>query len=386
LAALRTVARWLDRYPPIRKRADIDALLAEFSRVLYEEIDYLAEGRNAETFARNFDGRAGIRIPRVIWPLTTRRVLTLENVEAIKITDYEAIAEAGIDRAEVARRLFDTYLVQIFEDGFFHADPHPGNLFVSPDQDALIQEGQGWMLTFVDFGMVGHIPAQVQDGLREAFLGLATRDAERLVRAFRALGMLLPDADLSLLERAQARMMDQTWGRSLSEMQSMSHEQMEAMFFEFRELFYSMPFQIPEDLIFLGRTLAILSGMCSGLDPQFNPWAGIIPYAQKLMSGEAVGVVVWAELRRLVESLLKLPGRVDAVLGMLERSELSVQTPQLDQRLDRLDRRLHHVTWAVVLAVFCLSGTQLLLAGRDAIGGVMLGGAGVLFLWLLLAR
>jgi hypothetical protein len=104
------------------------------------------------------------------------------------------------------------------------------------------------------------------------------------------------------------------------------------------------------------------------------------------MSGEAVGVVVWAELRRLVESLLKLPGRVDAVLGMLERSELSVQTPQLDQRLDRLDRRLHHVTWAVVLAVFCLSGTQLLLAGRDAIGGVMLGGAGVLFLWLLLAR
>jgi predicted unusual protein kinase regulating ubiquinone biosynthesis (AarF/ABC1/UbiB family) len=386
LAALRTVSRWLHRYSPIRKRADVDALLAEFSRVLYEEIDYLAEGHNAETFATNFQARAGIRIPRVIWPFTTRRVLTLENVEAIKITDYEAISEAGIDRAEVARRLFDTYLTQIFEEGFFHADPHPGNLFVSPGQDTPPGEEQVWTLTFVDFGMVGRIPERVQDGLREAFLGLATRDPARLVRAFQALGMLLPEADLSLLERAQARMMDQTWGRSLSEMQSMSHEQMEAMFYEFRELFYDMPFQIPEDLIFLGRTVAILSGMCSGLDPQFNPWEGIIPYAQKLMSGETVGAVVWAELRRLVESLLRLPGRVDAVLDKLERNDLGVQTPQLDQRLDRLDRRLHHVMWAVVLAVLCLSGTQLLLAGRDIIGGVMLGGASVLFLWLLLAR
>jgi predicted unusual protein kinase regulating ubiquinone biosynthesis (AarF/ABC1/UbiB family) len=132
LSALRTVGKWLDRYRPIRKRADVPALLAEFTRILYEEIDYLAEGRNAETFAANFADWPGVRVPQVIWTHTTRRVLTLENVWAIKITDYDAIARAGVKRAEVASRLLDTYLKQIFEDGFFHADPHPGNLFVQP--------------------------------------------------------------------------------------------------------------------------------------------------------------------------------------------------------------------------------------------------------------
>ena len=130
LAALRTVGEWLRRYPPIRRRADVPALIAEFAGILAEEVDYLAEGRNAELFAENFRGNPGIRVPCVIWSHTTKRALTLENVLAIKITDYEAISNSGISRAKVASRLLDTYMKQIFEDGFFHADPHPGNLFV----------------------------------------------------------------------------------------------------------------------------------------------------------------------------------------------------------------------------------------------------------------
>jgi predicted unusual protein kinase regulating ubiquinone biosynthesis (AarF/ABC1/UbiB family) len=392
LAALRTVARWMARYPPIRKRADVDALLGEFSRVTYQEIDYLAEGRNAETFAANFAGRPGVRIPRVHWPLTTRRVLTLEDVEGIKITDFAAIEEAGIDRVEVAQRLFDCYLQQIFEDGFFHADPHPGNLFVGPSvpgtlagSDTPVGTDGRWTLTFVDFGMVGHVPPRIQGGLREMFLGVATRDAGRMVGAFQALGMLLPGADLELLEKAQARMLEQAWGRSLAEMQGMSPQEMEAMLYEFRELFYDMPFQIPEDFIFLGRTVGILSGMCTGLDPGFNPWTSLQPYAQKLMSGGGLGASLWDELRRLGGSLLRLPGRVDSLLGRLERSELEVRTPQLEKRLDRLERRIYRSAWAVVLMALCLGGTQFLLSGWEALGSILLGAAGVLLVWLLLA-
>jgi predicted unusual protein kinase regulating ubiquinone biosynthesis (AarF/ABC1/UbiB family) len=118
LAALRTVGAWLRRYPPIRKRANVPALLDEFTRTLYEEVDYLAEGRNAETFAANFENQADVLVPRIIWTHTTLRVLTLEDVGGIKITDYAAIREAGIDRTAVANRLLDTYLKQIFEDGF----------------------------------------------------------------------------------------------------------------------------------------------------------------------------------------------------------------------------------------------------------------------------
>jgi predicted unusual protein kinase regulating ubiquinone biosynthesis (AarF/ABC1/UbiB family) len=368
--------------------------LGEFSRVTFQEIDYLAEGRNAETFAANFADRPGVRIPRVHWPLTTRRVLTLEDVEGIKITDYAAIEAAGIDRVEVAQRLFDVYLQQIFEHGFFHADPHPGNLFVelapqsAGEEDEETEDGRGapWTLTFVDFGMVGHVPGQVQEGLREAFLSTATRDARRLVGSFQALEMLLPNADLELLTKMVARMFEQTWGRSLSEMQGMSHQEAEAMLYEFRELFYDMPFQVPEDFIFLGRTAGILSGMCSGLDPDFNPWASLQPYAQKLMAGDGAAQAVWDEIKRVGTALLRLPGRVEGLLAQMERGELGVRTPGVEQRLDRLERRLSRFTWALALIALSLSGTQLLLGGREVAGWVLLGVAGVLFLWLLVVR
>lgn len=381
LAALRTVGKWLQRYPPIRKRADVPTLLEEFSRTLYEEIDYLAEGRNAETFAANFKERAGIHIPRVLWEHTTRRVITLEDATGIKITDYAAITRAGVDRAEVAGRLFDIYMKQVFEDGFFHADPHPGNLFVSVGG-----QSEGWKLTFVDFGMVGHIPSKLNAGLQEALIALATRDAARLVKSFQMLGMLLPQADLALTEQAMSQTFEHIWGRSMTELQ-MSHEEMWKMTHEFRDLLYTMPFQIPQDLIMLGRTMAILSGMATGLDPHFNVWEGILPYAQVLISGESggVGKTILEELKWLGSALLALPRRADALLGKLERGELAIQTPQIAGQLDRMERSIHRLTVALIFAMLCVSGTQLILAGHDILGKILLAGTGIILIWMMLS-
>ena len=188
LSALRRVGGWLEKYRPIRDRADVRALIEEFAATVREEIDYLAEGSNAETFARNFADDKNVHVPRVVWDHCTGRVLTLEDVFAIKITDYDAITAAGIDRDEVAVRLLSTYLKQIFEDGFFHADPHPGNLFVTPlEKDA---DGQvRWKLTFVDFGMVGRMPDGVREGLRELIIAVGTRDAARTVKAYKLLNV-----------------------------------------------------------------------------------------------------------------------------------------------------------------------------------------------------
>ena len=132
LSALKRVGKWLMYYRPIREHADVPALLREFSDTVYEEINYKHEADHAETFFENFKDDKLVNVPRVVRSLSTLRVLTLEDVFAIKITDYDAITAAGIDRGEVARKLLDVYLEQIFEDGFFHADPHPGNLFVTP--------------------------------------------------------------------------------------------------------------------------------------------------------------------------------------------------------------------------------------------------------------
>lgn len=389
VAALRTVGNWLQRYGPIRRRANVPALLGEFSRIIYEEVDYLAEGRNAETFAANFQDHPQVRVPQVVWSHTTRRALTLQNVLAIKITDYAALSAAGISRSAVAAGLIDTYLKQIFEDGFFHADPHPGNLFVFPYPDGLPEGRPTWQLTFVDFGMVGRITPQLRQGLREMVISVGLRDPARLVKASQMIGILLPSADLALLEQAEARAFERFWGRNMSELVQISPQEVMDLLGEFRELLYSLPFQVPHDLIFLGRAVGILSGMATGLDPKFNVWEHLAPYAQKLIADEVrTGRETWLEeLKVLGRSLLAVPVKLDTILAKLERGEVAVRAPEVIQQVNRLERALRQLTGALLCAAFLLGGIELALAGQVLAGRVLLAGAGLCFLWLvLLAR
>lgn len=412
LSALRTVGGWLRRYPPIRRRLDVDALLAEFTRVLHEEMDYLAEGRNAETFQANFAADPGVRVPAVHWSHTTARVLTLEDVYAIKITDYAAIAAAGIDRAEVADRLFHTYLKQIFEDGWFHADPHPGNLFVEPASPPTpfapsplsqaeghrLGEGGGgggergegeWRLVFVDYGMVGRVPPGAKAQLREAVIAVGTQDAARLVRAYQGLGVVLPTADLSLLERAEAAMFARFWGKTMAELRDMPMDEMRAFAHEFRQLLYEMPFQVPVDLVYLGRTVAILSGMCTGLNPDFNVWTGLAPYAQKLIT-EAAGDGGWGfwlgELADVLRSLVALPRRTEQLIGRLERGEITLRTsasPDLARQLDRLTGAVQQLVGGVIFAALLAVGALLYIGQETRLGGASLVGALIALLWVM---
>ena len=137
--------------------------------------------------------------------------------------------------------------------------------------------------------MVGHIPGTARDGLREGVIAVGTQDAGRLVEAYQKLGFLLPGADLELLEQAEAKAFERFWGKSMAELQDIDHQELMEFAHEFRDLMYSMPFQIPQDLLLLGRTLAILSGMCTGLDPAFNVWESVRPYAEDLIKSEMTG-------------------------------------------------------------------------------------------------
>jgi len=194
LKALAVIAGWAMRIPFIARRANVPALLDEFSTVLLEELDYTHEADNAEHFARMFATNKGIYIPRVYRVYSTRRVVTLEDVTAIKITDYDRIEAAGIDRRDVARRLISTYLWMVFIQRYYHADPHPGNLFVYPlDPDSPTHSGthpdgrplagRPFYLIFVDFGMAGRLTPEIEAGLRETLYALTARDARRLVES-----------------------------------------------------------------------------------------------------------------------------------------------------------------------------------------------------------
>jgi predicted unusual protein kinase regulating ubiquinone biosynthesis (AarF/ABC1/UbiB family) len=387
LSALRVVSNWVKRYPPIRKRANVPALLEEFSRSLHEEIDYLTEGKNAETFATNFKGYPGVRVPSVSWEHTTRRVLTLQDVWAIKITDYEAIERAGISRAEVADRLFQTYLKQIFEDHFFHADPHPGNLFVYPQ--APIDEGKSvrWELVFVDFGMVGRITPSLFAGLREMLIGVGLHDPRRVVKSYQMLDVLLPGTNTELLERASARVFDRFWGKSTQEMMRMGREEADQFIHEFGGLLYEMPFQVPENLILLGRCVGILSGMCTGLDPAFNAWTGLSPYARDLVQAEAGGSwQTWlSEIGNWTRVLLSLPGKTETLLDRIEQGRLEVRLPELNIHVVRLEKAINRLVGAILLAAFLLGAVQLNSSGQTTLAA-LLGGATILtLLWILLA-
>jgi predicted unusual protein kinase regulating ubiquinone biosynthesis (AarF/ABC1/UbiB family) len=390
LAALRTVGSWLKRYPPIRKRADVPALLEEFSRILYEEIDYLAEGRNAETFAENFRNDQRVRVPGIVWTHTTRRVLTLENVWAIKITDYDSISAAGIDRSQVASHLLDTYLKQIFEDGFFHADPHPGNLFIYPlpDQtESALEIGNiFWQLTFVDFGMVGRVPPNTKAGMRELLIGVGTQDTARIVKAFQMLDVLLPDADLALLEKAEARAFERFWGKNMTELTRISQDEIIDFTNEFRELLYTMPFQIPQDFIFLARAVGILSGMCTGLDPGFNVWDHLAPYARKLVAEEVrISRENWLEnLQSLVSALLSFPSKIQTTLERVDRGDVSIRVPELVQSTKRLERAGRQLVASLVFVAFFISAVQLYLAGQSVFAIVLFSLATLILIWLFL--
>jgi predicted unusual protein kinase regulating ubiquinone biosynthesis (AarF/ABC1/UbiB family) len=387
LAAIRTVGNWIRHYPPIRKRANVPGLITEFTRTLYEEIDYLAEGKNAEVFAANFINVQGVLVPKIIWTHTTKCVLTLQDVRGIKITDYDQITAAGIDKSEVAARLINTYLKQIFEDGFFHADPHPGNLFVKPieNQADPNAEHKEWILTFIDFGMVGRMRPEIRAGLRELLIGVGLQDASRVVNAYQILGILLPEADIELLEKAESAMFKRFWGKGMDELMNIDIEEVHDFAYEFRDILYEMPFQLPQDLIFLGRAIGILSGMCTGLDPTINVFDHLGPFSQKIIAEETQhDWRYWInEAGGVARKVLSLPIRADALITRLERGELNVRDPQLTENIKRLEKTISKAVGGIMFASFLVAAIQLSVISQEALSWIFRVAAFITFLWIL---
>ncbi len=346
LAALRVVAGWIMHYPPIRRRADLPALLEEFAATLWDELDYEKEADNAERFAEMFAGNEGVYVPLVYGRHSTRRVLVLENVEGIKITDVAGMEEAGIEPPLVADRLLDTYFHQIFREGFFHADPHPGNLFVLPRAQQAAAPDAGsrpFYLVFVDFGMVGNIKALTGELLRRVLVAVSQQDARALTESYCDLGLLLPGADLDRITEANAALLGEMWGRNLLELTQPDPAEVQAITREFKDILFDFPFQVPQDFIYLGRAMGMLSGLSSLLSPNINPWRKVEEYAQALIRSQATAALSWESAVNTLRPLLSLPAQLQRVLTAAEQGRLQLQTTPdaaTQQRLERIERRL----------------------------------------------
>jgi len=219
--------------------------------------------------------------------------------------------------------------------------------------------------------------------LREAAIAVGTRDTARLVRAQQQLGLLLPSVNLPLLERAQARVLDSFWGRTMADLQQVGRQELRALAREFRELLYTMPFHVPEDLILLGRTLGILSGMCTGLDPHFNVWKELAPFAKTLIEEESLFSwrILADEAWAVAAATLAIPKQAEALLGRLNRSELELQVPRVEEQLGRLELTMRRVAGSVICAAAVVGAVQLYVTGQRTASGWVAAGAIAALIW-----
>jgi predicted unusual protein kinase regulating ubiquinone biosynthesis (AarF/ABC1/UbiB family) len=351
LAILKRIAIYFQNHPRWGKGRDWSGIYEECCRILWEETDYLNEGRNADTFRRNFREQNWVRVPRVFWRYSSPRVLTLEYVPGIKISHYEALEAAGLDRKVLAQLGARAYLQQLLNDGFFHADPHPGNLAVDTD-GALI---------FYDFGMMGKIKSNIREGLMETLYGIADKNADRVVKSLIELGALAPTEDLSPVRRSIQYMLDNFMDKPFEE------QSMTAIGEDLYEIAYDQPFRFPATFTFVMRAFSTLEGVGKGLDPDFNFMEVAQPFAMQLMTnsnGRNSNTILDELGRQAIQvssSALGLPRRIEDTIDKLERGDLRVRvrSTESERALRRLGAIQLGTNYTLLFSTFFIAATIL---------------------------
>ena len=322
LSTIRFVIWFISRFVNTNEFIDLVAFYREFRRTIYEEIDYVREAANARRFVDIFKDKHGIVIPKVIEGYISRRVLVLEWIDGIKVNDYAQLEAAGISRYAVAKRTVEAYFFQFFEIGFFHADPHPGNIFVQPGSSPTDPR-----VAFVDFGMVGSLTRTTRQGLKDLFLGFVVNNPHQMVAALAQLGFIGEGANMSAVERGVGLMMGQYHGITLGEVRSLN---ITDVAHEIEDLFYSQPFRVPAQFAFAGRAIGTLSGLATGLAPEFNVVSVAVPYAQTFLglgrdNANQTAQQVFSSVLDAGRTMLVLPSTLERILSKLEAGELEVR-------------------------------------------------------------
>ena len=391
LSSLKFVIRVIMRFMNTHEFIDLMGFYREFERTVYEEIDFVTEAANAKRFKEMFKDDPEIYIPRVYDDYISRRVLVLEWIDGIKINDYAALDAASIDRMEAAKRTVCAYFRQFFEEGFFHADPHPGNIFVKKGPP-----GVGPIIEFVDFGMVGHLTKSMQKSLRDLFLSFVTRDSQKMVEALTRLGFIGQGANTDAIEGALSIMLEQFYGMTLGEARELDIPEVTE---DVARLLYGQPFQIPAQFAFTGKAVSTLVGVATGLAPDFNFIDVATPYARKFLGidienlGQTIQQVL-SQLLEAVNTLLKLPRTLERVLTRLETGQLEIRLggnigigASRFQGNSMNNSNSASVYSLALVFIACLGGSYLFTYSHDVIlAWICLGLAGLMGLRLLLRR
>lgn len=374
----------------------LEELYREIRSIILQELDYRAEAESAKAIAANFEGRTDVAFPVVIDELSTARVLVTRFEPGCKITDKKAVKALGLDRGQLARQVVEIYCQQIFTDGLYHADPHPGNLLVRPQPGATGEAGQVPQIVFLDFGAVAEIPSHVRAGIVELIQGALTRDTRRIVQAMKTMGFVARGANEQMFEQVieyfHERFQENISLESLNlkdikfdpQKGLESVADLRRMDISLGEL--SKNFHVPKEIIVLERTLLLLMGLCTELDPTLNPMTVIRPYLERFVLGEEGD---WSQLlvetsKDLVMSVTALPAEIRKFIRSAHSGELQLKLKNLEAPAQLMYRLGHQVIFVVV----GIAGASLaiVLEGRGELERADWGwwtarGAGVLLVW-----
>ena len=357
-------------------------IVEEFARTLEKEIDYTVEASHMERFAQQFMADTTVYVPKVFRETTTDRVLTMEYIEGIKASEIGRIEEEGLDRKIITARGADLILKQVFDHGFFHADPHPGNVFVLP----------GNVLCYLDFGMMGSIDWQTREDFADLVYSVTRRDESRAMQALLMLTQYEEEPDTRLLARDLADFMGQHLYKPLKDIQ------MEKLLQELMELVSRHRLQMPPDLFLMLKALAAVEGVGLSLDPDFHMIDQAAPFIQRIrmarLHPKRVAMDIsksGAELLRLIQ---EIPGELRELLRQMKRGKVKIEFEHrgLEPMLTTHDQISNRIAFSIIIAalivgsaLIVLSKTPPLLFGIPVIGIIGFVAAAVMGVWLLIA-
>jgi ubiquinone biosynthesis protein len=357
LAILTELATLAEERSELGQRYNLRDLSWEFGAAVRAELDFRQEGRNADRFRRNFADSPHVKIPVIYWEYTTARVLTSERLVGIKITDIAAMDAAGLDRKRLARHSIELILQEIFKDGYFQGDPHPGNMFALPDE----------VIGAVDFGQAVALDPEMTRSLLRLLVALSSHDADGALRSLQGLGMLRVRTITAALRRDMVRFIDGFVDRPLSDISA--RETVD----ELLGLVQRHQLHMPPPLALLLKAIIMMEGIGVLIDPDLDVFAVARPYALRTLaevaSPEAIGRQALDRGRALLELADRLPTQAGEVLAQIAEGELTIRTRELE--LQRVAATLSLASMRLALALVLVAATVGLgmLGIATAIGG-----------------
>ncbi|WP_150273814.1 ABC1 kinase family protein [Paenibacillus tepidiphilus] len=340
----------LKRRTKIADFMDLDAVYDEFYDTVMDELDYQQEGRNAEEFQLQFIHRDDIVVPGIHWSYTTSKVLTMEFLEGVKINDLAQLDAWGVDRTQLAKSLMEIFVEQILVEGFFHADPHPGNVLVQPDGT----------IALIDFGMVGRIADDMKAQMVALLMAVYLKDAHGAINALTRLRFLRRNVDLEVFARNLTLLFEQINGDTFDLSFVTSGNNTE----ELRDFLYSQPFQLPANTTFLGKAMATVYGLCLGLDPELDLIGTAKPYIQEVVLKDLRGNVfstVVDEGKSLLKGVLPTTKKFISVVDKMDSGDLRVKLSSSYEKklIDTQNKNTTRIIATIIGAVACLTAANM---------------------------